>query len=206
MNTKERRERERQITRQAILTAVLEIARKEGWSALTIRKVGAAIEYSPSIIYEYFGRKEDILQELLQEGFQQLVIVMQGVREQARDGDEWIVKMADAYWRFAASNQELYQLMHGLSEIPLNKSLYQQAAQEVCKIIMEALQEWAQEKHVVLEDALGAAELIWGQLHGLVTMSLLVDRIGDGEHRAKRLMHYALQCQLTAWKMAQKGI
>src|SRR5687768_16278471 len=60
MGIKERREREKQVTRQSILTAAHRIARQEGWPALTIRKVADEIEYSTPMIYEYFTNKEEI--------------------------------------------------------------------------------------------------------------------------------------------------
>lgn len=55
MGIKQRREREKQEVRQGTLTAAREIALHEGWQAVTIRKVAERIEYSPSMIYEYFA-------------------------------------------------------------------------------------------------------------------------------------------------------
>ena len=43
MGVKERREREKQELRTGILTAAREIAREEGWGAVTIRKVAESI-------------------------------------------------------------------------------------------------------------------------------------------------------------------
>ena len=64
MGIKERRDRERQELKQAILEAAREIAAREGWQAVTIRKVADRIEYSPPTIYEHFANKEAILIEL----------------------------------------------------------------------------------------------------------------------------------------------
>ena len=64
MGIKERRDRERQEIKQAILTAAREIAAVEGWQSVTIRKVAERIEYSPPTIYEHFANKEAILLEL----------------------------------------------------------------------------------------------------------------------------------------------
>lgn len=200
MGIKERREREKHITRQAILTAALEIARQEDWSALTIRKVGEHIEYSAPMVYEYFKSKEDILLEILQEGFRQLTATMQQARTSAENGEGRLLKIADAYWQFATNNRELYQLMHGLGGVPLDKTAIAQAVQEVCTIAQEAILEWAEIQNVAISDALGATEIIWSLLHGLVSLTL-VNRVEGGEQRARNLMHHAIQSQLAGWKI-----
>ncbi len=84
MGSKQRRQRERQELRQAILAAARDIAAREGWQAVTIRKVAEAIEYTPPIIYEYFASKEALLFELLREGFWQVGQIIQAI--QARGG------------------------------------------------------------------------------------------------------------------------
>jgi AcrR family transcriptional regulator len=205
MGIKERREREKQITRQAILTAALQIARQEGWSALTIRKVGELIEYSPPMVYEYFANKEDILLELLRDGFRQLTASIQQTRMSTPDREEQVLKLADAYWQFALSNPELYQLMHGLAGVPLDRTVTRQAVQEVCMTAEEALIDWAEAQGVVLPDALGATEIVWSLLHGFVSLAL-VDRVEGREQRAKDLMHCAIQSQLLGWKVAQRDL
>jgi Transcriptional regulator len=198
MGIKERREREKHITRQAILTAALQIAQQEGWPALTIRKVSERIEYSPPMIYEYFASKEDILLELLQIGFQQLTATMQRARMSTEDREERLLKIADAYWQFATENQELYRLMHGLGGVPLERGKMVQAVQEICMTAQDAIVDWAQAKGIVLTDALGVTEILWSLLHGLLSLTL-VDRVEGGEQRARNLMHQALQQQLTGW-------
>src|ERR1700756_5705553 len=88
MGIKQRREREKQEVRQGILTAAREIARQEGWQSVTVRKVADRIEYSPPTIYEYFESKEDILIELLREGFRQLAAALKAVWEVTEDPEQ----------------------------------------------------------------------------------------------------------------------
>src|SRR3954463_7333188 len=100
MGIKERREREKRLTRQSILTAAHQIARQEGWPALTIRKVAEEIEYSTPMIYEHFANKEEILLELMREGYQQLIATMQQACFSTEDRRERLFKIVDAYWAF----------------------------------------------------------------------------------------------------------
>ncbi|GEM_PF-358402 len=114
MGVKERRERERHEMRRAILGAASEIASREGWQAVTIRRVAEKIEYSPPTIYEYFESKEEIVIELLRDGFRRLLAEMRAAREAHADPEEALVAMALAYWEFAWKQPALYQGMNGL--------------------------------------------------------------------------------------------
>lgn len=203
MGIKERREREKQQTRQAILTAALQIARLEDWPALTIRKVGEYIEYSAPMVYEYFASKEEILRELLQEGFRQLTAAMRYAAKTASTPGERPYKVADAYWNFAQANPELYRLMFGQAGVPIDRQMVAEATQESCIEVVKVLEDWAQTNGIVLEDAMGASEILWALLHGLISFTLL-NRIQGGDARARTLMHQALQHQLLAWQAEKK--
>ncbi len=54
MGHKERRLQEKKAMKRLILDTAMELVSKNGLSALTIRSLADQIEYSPSIIYEYF--------------------------------------------------------------------------------------------------------------------------------------------------------
>src|ERR1700730_2310785 len=94
---RQRRERERQATQQAILQAALEIASLEGWQAVTMRRVAERIEYSPSAIYKYFEDKEAILHTLLLQGFQQMLAALEQVATHERNPRERLLQIASAY-------------------------------------------------------------------------------------------------------------
>src|SRR5215469_10613127 len=114
MGIKQRRERERQTTQQAILQAALEIASEEGWQAVTIRRVAERIEYSPSAIYKYFEDKEAILHTLLLQGFGQILVALEQVATHERNPRERLLQMTAVYWDFVWRHPTLYQLMFDL--------------------------------------------------------------------------------------------
>src|SRR4026209_2385225 len=118
MGTKERRDRERQELRQAILLDSREIAAREGWQSVSIRKVAERIEYSPPTIYEHFTSKEALLLEPMREGFPPRTERGQAVDSSAAAPEARIRAVAHAYWEFAWDHPELYQVMHGLGGVP----------------------------------------------------------------------------------------
>jgi AcrR family transcriptional regulator len=198
MGIKQRREREKQEVRQGILTAAREIALREGWQAVTIRKVAERIEYSPSMIYEYFTSKEAILLELHREGFRLLALSLNTARSSAEDQEERLLRMAEAYWEFAMRHRELYQVMHGLNGVPLDCS---EKPHEALDTTVEALQEWAQSRGIALPEVEDAVEMFRAFLHGLVCLNMEHHLHGD-EVRVRRLVRRGIHDLLASWRLS----
>jgi len=192
MGIKERRERERQATRDGILAGARQIARDDGWPALTIRKVAEYIEYSPSMVYEYFSSKEDILLELFRQGFQQLADQFKQACGSTDDPEVRLFRIADAYWSFARANPDLYQVMHNIGGVALQAEAQSHTVKEVIRIAQEVLEAWAAAFEVTLDDPGEATELMWCVLHGIVS-AMLIDRLAGGATGARRLIRRAVQ-------------
>lgn len=69
MGIKERREVEKAEMRTLIRNAAIEIIDKEGYEKLSIRKIAAKIEYSPTTIYIYYKDKAEIIRDMSDELF-----------------------------------------------------------------------------------------------------------------------------------------
>ena len=198
MGAKERRERQKEATREGILAAARQIARAEGWPAVTIRRIADSIEYSPPIIYEYFSGKEAILRVLQREGFDLLTEALRRAAEQATDPAERLEEIGKAFWRFAQQQPELYQVMDGTDSagVPTEETL--NGGRQAAAVVYEALEQWAEAHEIVLHDPQGAVETLWALLHGLIAVTLL-DRVGGGPERAERLAIQAMKDLLFAW-------
>jgi len=203
MSIKQRREREKQEVRQGILTAAREIALREGWQAVTIRKVAECIEYSPSMIYEYFASKEAILLELHYEGFRLLAFSLKSARSSAKDLEDRLISMAEAYWEFAMRHPELYQVMHGLNGVPLDCTEKPKFAHEAFEITVEALNEWSQSRDISIPDVEDAVEIFRAFLHGLVCLKM-ENRLQGDEARVRRLVHRGVHGLLASWSPSPK--
>jgi AcrR family transcriptional regulator len=204
MGTKERRDRQRQELRQSILVASRGIAAREGWQAVSIRKVAEQIEYSPPTIYEHFDSKEALLVELMREGFRLLM-------ERVRAGDSptaapelRIMGVALAYWEFAWDYPELYQVMHGLGGVPFCEQPAGAAAQGapppeakvVFQLTMDALDALAGGA-TSCDDREAAVHILWATLHGLVALTM-AGRIDGGRAQATALVERAVRDFLAA--------
>jgi len=107
----ERKLREREAIRTNILKSALNIAIGDSWSAVTIRKIADAIEYTPPVIYEYFKNKDELLNEMVLMGFRSLHESFESTKKTEQDPRKILMRHSLNHWDFAVKNHELYQLM-----------------------------------------------------------------------------------------------
>jgi len=117
----ERKERERDNIRKSLLQAAIDIAKKEGWQGVTIRKIADAVEYTTSIVYGHFESKEALMQEIVDNGFSKLYRHFIKTYDEHSDPCEQLMDLSLFFWDFASKNKELYQLMLSQGK-PLSKS------------------------------------------------------------------------------------
>jgi AcrR family transcriptional regulator len=166
----ERREREREELRRKILEAARELLLREGYPAVTMRRIADAIEYSPTAIYHHFEDKDDVIHSLCAEDFGRLLAAMQqappppdplaGVRELGR-----------AYARFALEHPDHYRVMfltppegheHGLDD--------DDPGQRAFRLLREAVQAAMDAGLLRAGDAAVDAQVAWASLHGAVAL------------------------------------
>jgi AcrR family transcriptional regulator len=199
MGTKQRRERERQEIRQSILSAARQVAIEEGWHAVTTRKVAERIEYSQPTIYEYFDNKEAILLALLHQGFESALATMQAAKAQTQQPEEQLLAMSRAYWNFAFSSSELYQVMYGLGGVSFTHDETPASARNIFVLLRETVQSWILAHNIVLDEPDAPVDAIWGAVHGLITLTL-AGRIAQGEPRARHIMEQTVITLLCSWQ------
>lgn len=105
-----RRERERVETRTAILAAARDLARSEGWEAVSMRRLADRIGYSTNYAYRYFSGRDDILLAWVRDGFARLAQTM-------RAAGPSLQAAGAAYLDFGVDEPDLYQVMYGLGGV-----------------------------------------------------------------------------------------
>ena len=140
METGERKPRSREHARSGILLTAKTIARREGWQAVSIRKIADAIEYSAPIIYEYFASKDVLLDEIRNEGFQHLCQEYNRILKLYRDPEKRLYEISLIQWEFARQQPEIYQVMYNLDGAHCTLSVCQsEAMQSVSDIVSEII-------------------------------------------------------------------
>ena len=74
MTIQARKEREKQHIRTLIYDAAVDIMVTEGFESLSIRKIAKKIDYSPTLIYNYYENKGDILHQIFLNIYQEVML------------------------------------------------------------------------------------------------------------------------------------
>jgi AcrR family transcriptional regulator len=173
MGITERKIRQKEEVRASILQAAWALVLAEGWQALSIRKIAEAIEYSVPVIYTHFENKEAILREFLEQGFYLLNQDLQKASEQGSNAAIQLEKIAHAYWDFAFSNKEYYQLMYGLG-MPTCETVRQvPALGRFTDLLLAPISELIGSSGKPETNPLLKFHTFWSMLHGLVSINMV---------------------------------
>src|SRR3954465_1635243 len=111
MGTAERRLRDRAARRQLIVAPARAVAEREGWDAVTTRRLSTEIEYSQPVLYKHFASMEDIVEAVALEGFGELAESLRTARRSAGAAGDALTLTAHAFSKFASDNPALYDAM-----------------------------------------------------------------------------------------------
>src|SRR4051794_21609143 len=110
MTIGERRFRDRESRRRLITATARALAEREGWDAVTTRRLSAEIEYSQPVIYKHFASMEDLVEAIALEGFVELAQILGECRGHVPP-HETVAAVARAYVSYATNNPALYDAM-----------------------------------------------------------------------------------------------
>lgn len=173
MGIAERKIRQKEEVRSSILQSAWHIVEKEGWQALSIRKIADAIEYSVPVIYDHFENKEGILSEFTRKGFRLLNERLEKAKAQFADPAKQLEAMAFAYWHFAFDNKEYYQLMYGLGMPGCEMVKKIAELSTFTELIMSSVKDLIKNSNNNTADAFLKFHTFWSMLHGLISINML---------------------------------
>jgi AcrR family transcriptional regulator len=175
MATTRRRERARSDLRARILDAAREIVLREGFGALTIRKIAEAIEYAPGTLYLYFENRDAIARELSFEGFRKLLEAF-GLASRIADPVARLEEIGRAYVRFGMENPETYRLVF-MEDPQLTTAVFKAAGddpgQRAYRALLDPLETLREEGRLQPDaDVQALADTLWAVVHGIVSLKL----------------------------------
>ncbi len=176
MGIQERRQREREELRGRILGAARELFAELGYEAVTMRKIAARIEYSPTAIYSHFADKSDVLHACCEEDFRALARKFQRIAEIA-DPIERLRQAGRAYAAFALEHPNHYRLMfmtphpgklekHGIERGNPEEDAYAFLRGTVGEAIA------AGRLRPELADVELVSQVVWAGVHGVVSLRI----------------------------------
>ncbi|RKH43282.1 TetR/AcrR family transcriptional regulator [Corallococcus sicarius] len=175
MGSAERKERQRAELREQILRVARDMVMKEGFGALSMRKLADAVEYAPATLYLHFENRDAIARELCVRGFQELLAVLEPAAA-CEEPVERLSRLADAYVTFGLKQPETYRLVF-MEDPKLSADLFQDkqegAGPKSFAVLVRAFESLkAQGLTLDATTPVRLAEVFWAGLHGIVSLKL----------------------------------
>ena len=164
MGIAERKSRERAEREHRIVAAARVIAEREGWDAVTVRRLAQEIEYSQPVLYSHFENRDAIVAAVAIEGFEELTVALRDAASQSTGRRNALKNVAMAYLVFALSRPALYEAMFVL---PTNLRFAEAETRPELRAGFEAL---AAVVAPFCVDVAVVTETFWAALHGLAEL------------------------------------
>lgn len=177
MGSAERKERQKESLRQAILDTAREILLTEGYNSLSMRSIAKRIEYSSTTIYLYFKNKGEIIYHLSEEALAHQFETIKTAGSPEQSPMMRLRAVLEAYIRFGISEPDRYKIIYmaDISQyINVNRLLEQGRSADSLREIL-----YMRVNDVLIASGCPADpeyvfQAIWANCHGIV--SLLIGR------------------------------
>ena len=181
----ERREREKQELRQAMLDTARKLFLANGYEGLSLRQVAEQIGYTPTTIYLYFEDKDDLLFAVVDQAYDQFTADLQRAYATTSDPRERLRALAEAYITFGRQNPEAYQMMFmQRPDFLLKWKTGTKQPRAVSLLILKEAVQQAQEAGVVREgNSDVVSDIFWAAAHGAVSLAITMPQLfGNAGH------------------------
>jgi AcrR family transcriptional regulator len=164
MSIAERKGRQRAERESRIIAAARVIAEREGWNAVTIRRLAEEIEYSQPVLYSHFENRDAIVAAVAVEGFQEITVAFLEAARGSTGQQNAVEKVAMVYLDFALRRPALYQAMFIL---PTDLRFAEAETRPELRAAFDAL---ATVVTPFCVDVDVVTETFWAALHGLAEL------------------------------------
>jgi AcrR family transcriptional regulator len=133
------------------------IAEREGWDAVTIRRLAEEIEFSQPVLYSHFENRDAIVAAVAVEGFKELTVAL---REAAGGSTGW----RNALKSVAMARPALYDAMFVLpTDLRFAKAGTRPELRAAFEVIAAVVEPFC-------TDVADVSETFWAALHGLAAL------------------------------------
>lgn len=171
MGITERKEREKEEMRKAILNVAFEIFLTEGYTGTSLREIAKKIEYSPATIYLYYKDKDALFFDIQKLCFKKLIQSYHKVVE-IENPFERLRQMGHAYMKFNMKNPQCFNLMflHGSPLGEFKKEDRMEKYGNAVGFLRETVKDCIKEKLITENNEMTMRLEVWGITHGLTSL------------------------------------
>lgn len=175
MGVKERKEREKNLRRRAILQAAKKVFYKNGFSNTRLEDIADACELSAGTIYLYFKSKEEIYVSLLFESMELFANEIEKINNKNLSAANKVELVWNYFYKFYRKNPELFRIIMFINNEKLRESISDDIIKKINQIssknfllFSEILREGLIRKEEKKESLLNLSFILWSIFIGLV--------------------------------------
>lgn len=199
MGIVERRQREREARREAVLEAARSLVRERGFTGTTTRLIAERSELSEATLFFYFRGKDEIFSSLLFEGIDFTAAGLQAIlADDAPTGTR-----LERFWTFLsqvqAEHPEYFHVFAYLAHPNATRSVDESVRDELARRSGDNMRLLAE----ILADTVGrerarvAADLVWASFAGLIVLRDSRANLGAAVHPDAHDLRTALELLLA---------
>ena len=191
MGSTERRARAKVALRQQILDAARDLFVRDGYDAVSMRRIAARIEYSPTAIYLHFPDKQSILTALCDETFEKLSTRLAALFARTTDPIDRLRDGLRLYVEFGLAHPHHYTVSFLLRPRELQTS-EPTAGQRAFAFLQAAVAGAMASGAIRPGDVETTSQALWAACHGIVALRISVPEERFALVPADRLVRHML--------------
>lgn len=166
--------------KEKILDIAAEIIMQDGYQNLSMRKIGSKIGMTASNLYNYYSNKDEINIAIRLRAGRLLYEVLLNAYETGDNISDKIGLMADGYVKFGLLKPNYYSIMFDMPtpkfanyvNSPLEGLAKEEkeSTEKSIELLMQCVRDFADEGYQIPYDPYLFMTIIWGQVHGLVSL------------------------------------
>lgn len=211
MGIAERKEREKEQKKNAIIDAAEKVIFTKGLEAATMDEIADVAEFSKGTIYLYFKNKEDLYFAIHARGLQLLRQMFEQAVKSKKTGIDQVLAIGKAYYGYSKKHSDYYKAMVYYDCHPVKNesdSVFAEQCniegEEVLKLIAVTIQKGIEDKSIRSDvDPKRTAVILWGQSMGMIQLQSMKDHHDFGERlniNFEELIHESFDMMIQAIK------
>ena len=182
MNIQDRKSRENAQLRQQILNAALRVFAEQGYGKVSMRKIAALIDYSPTTIYRFFRNKEELLWTIAAETYKDLSARFEKVKAEGSDNPLVMLKsLVREYIIFCVERPDMFRLYSDLGSFEMEDGIMYERLGETRYMVYQSwfncIRQSIESGYLEVKDNVRIFLYLWDAVHGYIDHSIRHARV-----------------------------
>ncbi len=213
MGLEDRRKREKDQRRSAILNAARKLFFEKGFRYVTVENIARKAELSKGSIYLYFSSKEEIYTQILLNDIDKFNKKSSLIFQNGKSAAELVMDFAFIYVDFFLNDRELFRIMMTFmlhtEDMNLAETVNQhiiEVTNNTVKIIETILQQGIEKGEFPSDINLRLSRnAMWGLLNGIISLHLFTGKEAHKEERIRSAVKASLDIFINGLKRYKKS-